>query len=683
MQFEQAKLIEMYEAREAILNRVHPDAVSVIDIDKLLQNVVTEMGQRLAVDRCNVITPSPDGGFRVSHEYRGDLNLKPGLGLNIPTTLVPLDTIKKYIPNGARPYSIDDSHSANIPLWVRKTLQLIGTRSVLVAPFVFREELLGVMGLHYCHQPHHWSETEIKLVEWLATQVSVGLQYTRLYHEKEKEVEITKLMLEISNDINTRTDFNEITGFVIDRALGLLNADYGCIAILDTNGEYLHFDELRARRGFDLRRSVEAKYREPRALRLPDHPAVSELLDEGHTLKLEDPRQSPIARYLFTHIINGKSALIAPIAIKDKVLGIIALVWFNDTARFSNYDVQILNGISSQIAIALEKDRLAAEVIRLKRELDDFRSGERIIGSSPKIRRAIEMALSVADSNTTVLVQGESGTGKELIASLIQFNSRRAARPFIKINCGAIPQTLLETELFGHERGAFTDARSRRIGRFEEANGGTLFLDEIGEMSLTAQVSLLRVLGNGEFTRVGGNDVIKTDVRVIAATNKDLEKEIEEGRFRRDLFYRLNVYPILLPPLRERPEDIEQLVAYFTERFQQKSGKRIQGISDRVLHILKSYSWPGNVRELENCLERAVIVAAGRAITEKDLPEAIRFLPDQITHVELSVPMKMEDVERIMIDKTLLYTNGDKAKAARLLGIGRKTLYRKLEQYRK
>jgi transcriptional regulator with GAF, ATPase, and Fis domain len=683
MQFEEGlQLIEMYEAREAILNRVHPDAISVIDIDKLLQAAVTEMGQRLAVDRCNVITPSPDGGFRVSHEYRGDLNLKPGLGLNIPTTLVPLDTIKRYIPR-ARPYSIDDIHSANIPLWVRKTLQLIGTRSVLVAPFVFRDELLGVMGLHYCHQPHQWSETEIKLVEWLATQVSVGLQYTRLYHEKEKEVEITKLMLEISNDINTRTDFNEITAFVIDKALGLLKADYGCIAILDTNGEYLHFDELRARRGFDLRRSVEAKYREPRTLRLPDHPAVSELLDEGHTLKLEDPRQSPIARYLFTHVINGKSALIAPIAIKDKVLGIIGLVWFNDTARFSDYDVQILNGISSQIAIALEKDRLAAEVIRLKRELDDFRSGERIIGSSPKIRRAIEMALSVADSNTTVLVQGESGTGKELIASLIQFNSRRASRPFIKINCGAIPQTLLETELFGHERGAFTDARSRRIGRFEEANGGTLFLDEIGEMSLTAQVSLLRVLGNGEFTRVGGNDVIKTDVRVIAATNKDLEKEIEEGRFRRDLFYRLNVYPIMLPPLRERPEDIEQLVAYFTERFQQKSGKRIQGISDRVLHILKSYSWPGNVRELENCLERAVIVAAGRAITEKDLPEAIRSLPDQITHVELSVPMKMEDVERIMIDKTLLYTNGDKAKAARLLAIGRKTLYRKLEQYRK
>jgi transcriptional regulator with GAF, ATPase, and Fis domain len=688
----QSKLIEMYEAREAILNRLNfdasrHDALSVpviVDIDKFLQAAVTEVGQRLAVDRCNVITPSADGGFRVSHEYLGDERLTPGLGLNIPTTLVPIETIKKYLPN-ARHFSIDDTHSAKIPLWVRTTCQLIGTRSVLIAPFVFRDELLGVMGLHYCNQPHQWSETEIKLVEWLAGQVSVGLQYTRLYHEKEKEVEITKLMLEISNDINTRTDFNEITDFVIDRALGLLKADYGCIAILDNQGEYLHFDELRARRGFELRKSVESKYREARTLRLPDHAAVSELLDEGHTLKLEDARQSPLSRYLFAHVIKGKSALVAPITIKEKVLGIIALVWFNESARFSDYDVQVLNGISSQIAVALEKDRLAAEVIRLKRELNDARAGERIIGSSQKFRRATEMALSVADSNTTVLLQGESGTGKELIASLIQFNSRRASRQFIKINCGAIPQTLLETELFGHERGAFTDARSRRIGRFEEANSGTLFLDEIGEMSLAAQVSLLRVLQDGEFTRVGGNEVIKTDVRVIAATNKDLEKEIEEGRFRRDLFYRLNVYPILLPPLRERADDIEQLVAYFVERFQQKSGKRVTGISDRALHILKTYPWPGNVRELENCMERAVIVAAGRTITEKDLPETIRAYasPDHVSTVELTIPMSMEEVERLMITRTLVYTNGDKAKAARLLNIGRKTLYRKLDQYKK
>ena len=203
-------------------------------------------------------------------------------------------------------------------------------------------------------------------------------------------------------------------------------------------------------------------------------------------------------------------------------------------------------------------------------------------------------------------------------------------------------------------------------------------------MSLAAQVSLLRVLQDGEFTRVGGNEVIKTDVRVIAATNKDLEKEIEEGRFRRDLFYRLNVYPILLPPLRERPEDIYPLVAHFIERYQQKSGKRVTGISDRALNLLKTYGWPGNVRELENCIERAVIVAAGRMITEQDLPEAIRFhaASAQTSRIELSVPTSMDEVERTMINQTLVFTKGDKAKAARLLGIGRKTLYRKLEQYK-
>ncbi len=691
MQFDQVfqtKLIEMYEAREAILNRLNsdafrPDAESVIDIDKFLQTAVTEMGQRLAVDRCNVITPSPAGGFRVSHEYLGDESLTPGLGLNIPAALIPLDTIKKFLPK-ARHYSIDDIKSANIPLWVKTTCQLIGTRSALIAPFVQGDELLGIIGLQYCHQPHEWTETEIRLVEWLAGQVSIGLQYTRLYNEKEKEVEITKALLEVSNDINTRTDFNEISTFVIDRALELLKADYGCIAILDNQGEHLHLDELRARRGFDLRKNVEMRYREARTLRLPDHPAINALIQEGRTLQFPDARQTPLARYLFANLMRGKSALIAPLASKERILGIIALVWFNEATQFSDYDLQLLNGISSQLASALEKDRLAAEVIRLKRELNDARAGERIIGSSAKIRRAIEMALSVADSNTTALLQGESGTGKELVASLIQFNSRRAARPFVKINCGAIPPTLLETELFGHERGAFTDARSRRIGRFEEANSGTLFLDEIGEMSLSAQVSLLRVLQDGEFTRVGGNEVIKTDVRVIAATNKNLEKEIEEGRFRRDLFYRLNVYPIVLPPLRERTDDIEQLTAYFIERYQQKSGKRVTGISDRAVRLLKNYAWPGNVRELENCVERAVIVAAGRQITEQDLPEAIRAhgVSDQSTRLELSVPMTMDEIERLIINQTLRYTSGDKAKAARLLKIGRKTLYRKLEQYK-
>jgi two-component system response regulator HydG len=677
----QSRLIELYEAREEILSRVHPALSSVIDVDRFLQATVNEVGKRLGVDRVNIVMPTREGGFRVSYEYRADDQLRSGVGVNIPDYLIPTDRMREWLPQ-ARPYAVNDTSEA--PIWIRTACQLIGTRSILIVPFVFNQELLGVMALHYCYRPHEWTEFETGLVSWLGQQITIGLIYTRLYAEKEKEVEITKLLLEISNEINTRNDFSEITAFVIDKALELLRADYGCIGVLDTAEEQLHFEELRSRRGFDLRKSVEARFRGARSIRLPDHPLVREMIAEGSVLKLEHSRQSPLARYLLSNIIKGESALIAPITVRDRTFGIVGLVWHNEDRRFSNYETQLLTGISTQLGVALEKDRLAAEVIRLKRELNDVRSGERIIGSSAPIRRAIEMALSVADSQTTVLLQGESGTGKELIASLIQFNSGRASRPFIKINCGAIPQALLETELFGHERGAFTDARSRRIGRFEEASGGTLFLDEIGEMSLAAQVSLLRVLQDGEFTRVGGTEVIRTDVRVIAATNKDLEREIAEGRFRRDLYYRLNVYPIHLPPLRERPEDIYPLVAHFIDHYQQRSGRRVQGISDRALNILKGYSWPGNVRELENCIERAVIVAAGRLITEHDLPDTIRAQASvgQSSLIELSIPTPMEDVERRVIEQTLIHTNGDKAKAARLLGIGRKTLYRKLEQYK-
>lgn len=680
---ESERLLEMYEVRDAILNRISPDVVNVIDIDGFLEAVVSEVGNRLSVDRCNIITPSNDGGFLVSHEYLADQNFAPGTGLNIPPSLVPVESIRNYLPR-SRHFAINDILTAELPGWVRTACQLIGTRAVLIAPFVVRDELLGVMALHYCREPHEWSDAEKRLIEWLATQVTIGLQYSRLYHEKEKEVELTRLLLEISNDINLRNDFSEITEFVINKAIEQLGADYGCLAVLDAAGEHLHFDSLRARRGVDLRKVVEARYREARTIRIPDHPVVSEVLQQGHTLKLEWPDQSPVSSYLLTHVIKGRSALIVPISAKERTLGVIAIVWVSEENRFSDFDVQLLNGISSQVAVALEKDRLATEVLRLRRELNDARAGERIIGASQKIRRAIDMALSVADSQTTVLIQGESGTGKELVASLIQANSRRGGKPFVKINCGAIPPTLLETELFGHERGAFTDARSKRIGRFEEADGGTLFLDEVGEMSLAAQVSLLRVLQDGEFTRVGGNEVVKADVRVIAATNKDLEQEIEAGRFRRDLYYRLNVYPILLPALRERLEDLEQLVTFFVERFQQKSGKRVTGISDRALKALRAYSWPGNVRELENCIERAVIVAAGRQIAEEDLPEGIRASAQagQIARFELNLPMTLEEIEREAIAQVLQITAGDKAKAARLLGIGRKTLYRKLEAYK-
>jgi DNA-binding NtrC family response regulator len=334
--------------------------------------------------------------------------------------------------------------------------------------------------------------------------------------------------------------------------------------------------------------------------------------------------------------------------------------------------------------------------MRLKTELHQRHS--EIIGQAPSIRRAIELAFNVADTNTTVLIQGESGTGKELLANLIHYNSGRDNKPYIKINCGAIPETLLESELFGHEKGAFTDARSRRQGRFEEADGGTLFLDEIGEMSPQAQVRLLRVLQDGEFTRIGGKEVLKTDVRVIAATNINLEKAIENGGFRRDLYYRLSAFPITLPPLRDRLEDIHLLVFHFLEIYKEKTGRFISGISKEAMRALINYEWPGNVRELENAVERAVIIASGRQIELDDLPEAISKKAFEAfaqarqerakaagegrsIGIQVELPATMEEIEKQVIEATMDYADGDKSRASRLLNIGRKTLYRKLDQY--
>ena len=390
-------------------------------------------------------------------------------------------------------------------------------------------------------------------------------------------------------------------------------------------------------------------------------------------------------RLFFNKQLHGKAALVTPVRVGGRVFGLLGFVWSAGSA-FAAHDIALIEGIADQIGTALERDQLSAEVLRLKSELHQ-KHGE-IIGQAAGIRRAIELALSVADASTTVLISGESGTGKELIANLIHFSSGREDKPFVKINCGAIPETLLESELFGHEKGAFTDARSQRIGRFEEADGGTLFLDEIGEMSPQAQVRLLRVLQDGEFTRVGGRRTVKTDVRVIAATNVDLEKAVADGAFRRDLFFRLSVFPIQLPTLRERREDIPLLVTHFIETYKKKSGRYISGISRAALAAISEHTWPGNIRELENAIERAVIIASGRRIEVEDLPPSIGAAAAAGSHrvsegsrISFVLPATLPDVERELIEATLEMTAGDKSAAARLLDIGRKTLYRRLEEY--
>jgi two-component system response regulator HydG len=305
-----------------------------------------------------------------------------------------------------------------------------------------------------------------------------------------------------------------------------------------------------------------------------------------------------------------------------------------------------------------------------------------IIGNSPPMAELLEMISYVAATEATILITGESGTGKELVAAALHANSTRYNAPFIKVNCAALADTLLESELFGHEKGAFTGADRRREGKFVQADGGTLFLDEIGETTQAMQVKLLRVLQEHELQRVGGEETIKVDVRILAATNRDLAVEVKAGNFREDLYYRLNVVTLFVPPLRQRRGDIPLLVAYFVRRFAEKNRRTVEAVTPRCLELLVQYGWPGNVRELENAIERGVILMRGDELSEKSLPLPIQKQGESATTgANLAPASSLQEAERLMILQTLEETGGNKSEAARRLGITRKTLQNKLQRY--
>ena len=323
--------------------------------------------------------------------------------------------------------------------------------------------------------------------------------------------------------------------------------------------------------------------------------------------------------------------------------------------------------------------KLTEEIERLKKE----RKYSKIIGHSASVEKLMDTIRQVAPSRSSVLIEGESGTGKELVADAICSLSDRSEKPFIKVNCASLSPSLLQSELFGHEKGAFTGAVKDTKGRFELADGGTIFLDEIGEIDESTQVMLLRVLENREITRVGGEKTIKVDVRVIAATNKNLKERVKEGKFREDFYYRLAVVEIPVPPLRERKDDIELLSLSFVKQFAEENRKTIDGISLAARKALYNYSWPGNIRELKNCMEAAVVMAKGKTIELDDLSSDVRgAMKDKEKSVVLSLPITLEEAEKKLILETIAFCGGNKSKASKTLEIGRKTLHRKLDEWK-
>lgn len=492
-----------------------------------------------------------------------------------------------------------------------------------------------------------------------------NLAYRRKFEE-------LSLLFEISQLLDQSMDLKQVIQPVLKAVTEHLGLQRGTITLLDrVTGQI----SIEAAVGLSNSQRERGRYRlgegitgavvqsgEPRI--------IPRIADEPTFLNRTGARKGQINRNV--------SFICVPIKIGAETIGAFSVdkPCADDDAQLEE-DVRVLSIISSLIAQAVkirqtimeEKRELQEENDRLHEELKQRFRPSNIIGNSKAMQNVFDLVAQVSHSETTVLIRGESGTGKELVAHAIHYNSRRADKPFIKVNCAALPETVIESELFGHEKGAFTGAISTRKGRFELANGGSIFLDEIGDLSPTTQVKLLRVLQEREFERVGGNDTIRTNVRFITATNRDLEGLMEENQFREDLYYRLNVFPIHVPPLRDRKSDILLLADHFVEKYARQNHKEMHRISTPAIDLFMNYHWPGNVRELENCIERAVLLSVDGVIHSHHLPPSLQSAESTNTHLAGTLQEALDNLERELVLDALKSTKGNMAKAARNLGV--------------
>ncbi|HQR31685.1 MAG TPA: nif-specific transcriptional activator NifA [Blastocatellia bacterium] len=498
----------------------------------------------------------------------------------------------------------------------------------------------------------------------------------------EESLQIKKLsaLLEVSKALGSTLNIREVIEKVLeilDREVGMRR---GAIALLDDH------NSLSIQYAFGMSEGERQRGR----YKL-DEGITGKVVSSGKPIIVPQVSKEPLFLYRTRKRNPGQEESFVCVPIKDRRKSIGALSITYPYKQNHNYDdsVKFLTIVAGMISQSLrlaqmveqEKAQLVDENAHLKRELQQKYDFRNIIGTSKEMREVYEQVAQVAHTNTTVLIRGESGTGKELVAHAIHYNSPRAAKPFVKVNCAALPESLIEAELFGHEKGAFTGAIARKRGRFELAEGGTLFLDEIGDLSPAMQVKLLRVLQEREFERVGGTETIKVNVRLIAATNVDLESAVSDGRFRSDLYYRLNVFSIYLPPLRERKTDILLLADHFLEKYARQSGKRIKRISTPAIDMLMSYHWPGNVRELENAVERATLVCDGNVIHGFHMPPSLQTAEGSGTVTKVGLDQAVGAFEKEMIQDALKTARGNRARAARMLDTTERILGYKVKKY--
>jgi formate hydrogenlyase transcriptional activator len=601
------------------------------------------------------------------------------------------------------PFIVSDTEEeSRYPNYISR-LREHGVRSAALLPLTTAQRRIGAMGFGRM-TPHCSTEGELQFMQRVASQVAVAvdnalnLETSQAYQAQlARERDRLRVLLEVNNVLVTSLELPELFRGIVSTLQRVIHHDYTSLALLDPITGFLKIYALDfpGRQGLLRPEMIIPRDASPAGRAIAE---VRTLIARGAEL---DEYTSEVVRLLRSEGLQTICCI--PLTNRGRTFGTLNLA-SRRTDVFSEPDIELVQQVSAQVAIAVEnalaykqidalKDKLAEEKLYLEEEIRNAFNFEEIIGESPAIRRVLAQVELVAPAGTTVLIHGETGTGKEVIARAVHNHSPRRERTFVKINCAAIPSGLLEAELFGHERGAFTGALTQKIGRFELADHGTLFLDEVGDIPLELQPKLLRVLQEQEFERLGSNRTLRVDVRVVAATNRDLPKLVAERAFRSDLYYRLNVFPVHVPALRDRREDVPLLVRYFVQKFSRRLNKTVEYVPAEAMDALVNYAWPGNIRELENLTERAVLLSPGRELrvplaelkSDINIADGALSLPSLLSS-PTSTPLPvttLEEAERQHILRALRQTEwriaGPKG-AATLLGMKRTTLQARMRK---
>lgn len=675
---------ELSYERLRLLLDVSNAVVSNLSLRELLYAVSRCVRKFFPLDLASMVIRDEESGALRVHA----LDAPPPGGVLSEGTILPLEGTPPGIAIATRQtvmrdrIDLDEFHSP-----IMREAYKAGLRCGISVPLICHDQVLGTINVGSLHEAA-FTTKDAELLEQIAGQVAIAVQNALNFERAERQRDHNQLLLEINNAATSHLDIRALLAATSDCLKRVIPHDVFALALYDQEAELLRVHTLNAPWAEHLYAD------EGFVMTLDDSPAGRAALTRQPVLISHlDPQEyaSPIVARAYE--AGMRSSCNVPLISHDRLLGVIAVASRREAA-FTLSDVKLFCNLAGQLAIAVEnslsfrelamlKNKLVSEKLYLEEEIQTEYNFEEIIGQSTALKKILQQVATVAPTDSAVLLCGETGTGKELIARAIHNLSKRRERTLVKLNCAAIPTGLLESELFGHEKGAFTGAIAQRVGRFELANKGTLLLDEVGEIPLDLQPKLLRVLQEQEFERLGSSRTIKTDARMIAATNVDLPQMVAEKKFRSDLYYRLNVFPITIPPLRERIDDIPLLIGYFAQKHALRMNKRVDKIPRETVEALCSYPWPGNVRELENFMERSVILSSG---SELQAPLAELKLTKKTTiPVAVVAPQarSLEDMERRHIAEILEQTRGvigGKGGAAEILGLPSSTLRNRMKK---